>query len=114
MMIFGPSLMNLWELRKAALTTTGLVVQVDRSNHNRTTYRYRANGVEYTSSVMGGGYITADTVTVYYSPTRPWIAVLGDPAKAFREDVIGVLLLCAFLTIGPTVVARREMRRRFR
>ena len=107
MTVFGPVLVRLWELRQTAATTTGVVVVVDSNEHNRATYLYRANGAEYTSSEVGSSLKKGEAVTVYYAPQHPWISVLGEPARAFREGVIGTVLVLVFFAAGATVAALR-------
>lgn len=107
MIVQGPLLARLWELRQSAATTSGIVVAVDPKDHNRATYRYRANGAEYMSSEVGSFRKEGETATVYYAPGQPWISILDDPDRAFREGVVGTVLLCAFLVAGVTVAALR-------
>ena len=101
-------LTRLWELRRSAATTTGTIVAVDANKHNRATYRYRVDGVDYTDSQQATPHREGDTVDVYYSPVHPWISTLANPAEAFRENVIGTVLICAFFVIGGAVAALRS------
>lgn len=107
MLVQGPLLVRLWELNQAATMTRGIVIAVDASDHNRVTYRYRVDGVEYTNSEVGSFRKPGEVVTVYYASRQPSLSILGDPAKAFREGVIGTALLCAFFTAGIVVSVLR-------
>jgi hypothetical protein len=103
----GPLLARLWELRQAAATTSGVVTTVDPRDHDRATYRYRVNGTEYTNSEVASFHRKGETVTVYYSPRRPWVCALTEPEPAFRENLKGTLFLCGLIAVVATVAALR-------
>ena len=103
----GPRLTRSWVLHQSAATTLGTVVAFDRANHSQITYRYRVSSTEYTGVESGSHADVGRTVTVYYAKRDPSISALSDPVRLFREGVIGMLLICAFLAVGAAVAASR-------
>lgn len=105
-------LAHLWELRRSAATARGFVVAVDPSDHNRATYSYRINGVEYTNSSVDSVGGKGASVTVYYLPSDPSVSVLANPVTAFRENLVGTAILCALIAVGALVAAFRARQHR--
>jgi len=104
----GPTLLQMWDLRRASAMTEGVVLSVDASNHNRATFRYYVNGVELIAYESASRYEPGDEVTVYYSPRDPKLSILRDPAKAFLDALYGTLVLCGLIGAAALVAALRN------
>jgi hypothetical protein len=108
--LFRPVLMNWWTLSQSSARTTGVVVEVDRTQHNTALYTYNVGGRHYRGSHLAYGGIAGDRVVVHYSPARPELSMLGDPVIAFRRGLFGTGMVFAFVGLLVLVATKRATR----
>jgi len=89
-----------WRLAK------GVVLSIDRGNHEAISVRYIADGSEVERTFTGSERNVGDVLDVYYSPKNPKIAKLEEPEQALRNEIS--LFATAGLMGGTFLAFSRE------
>lgn len=109
-----------WQQLVARNTTiTGTVGSADCANHGKVTYRFKANGREFTNSSYGVDRPCAeikqgDAITVYYDPTSPSVNTPMSPPKAlcfYQAQAMTPFWIVGFIAV---VIGLQLARKRWR
>jgi hypothetical protein len=68
-------------------TTAGIVMAVDRGNHNSVTVHYTVDGRQIEQTFSGSEKNIGDGVEVYYSPNDGHLADIENPTLSVRNDL---------------------------
>lgn len=98
---------NLRELSQGANTTTGEIIAIDRSNHSFATYSYEVDQHQFTNQAAGSSHGRGEPVVVYHSPRHPWISSLEEPREAYRDNLVGLVILLTLIAFIATLLAHR-------
>lgn len=103
----GPVLYRLYRLDRHHSKTTGIIVCVDSTNHNRARFTYQVQGAEFEGFEIMSHRKSGERVSVYYLPSEPSVAVLVQPGPALREAVAGAIALGGIALGAAVWVANR-------
>jgi hypothetical protein len=104
LVVLYPRLAFTRALAQSSEVTSGVIVAINRSDHNRAHYRYGVAGNDHEGSEVGRSCCVGRSVNVYYSPTDPSKSMLREPKRAYRDDRAGLIEMCAFIALAIVAV----------
>ena len=90
---------KMWQLTIRGQKTEGWVVSTEPNNHRTVNYTYKVSGRELASSTQGGAgagnptfeeVVAGTPVNVYFDPSDPAVALLGEPRAHLDNEIISV------------------------
>ena len=104
LIVFMPDLLALREVARGSGTVPAHVTSYDPFNHGNAEWVYSVDDKTYGGGESGSSLRPGDVVEVHYALTRPWISTRRAPRGAFRDALLGLVVLMAFTGMAVPII----------